>query len=372
MIDDHVHPFPLRATPFDPATITLDVSDDSGADERRHALAPGRLSIELLTVRLSRLLGCSPEEVAGVRDAAAAAEWRAYVRLLFDDAEIAGMVMDAAWRPDEAQPIVESVAEYAGLAGRPVWEMVRIDPLVDGLIEAGATAPEILDAVERLVTDAAVRGAVALKTVLAYRTGLAVDPSADISTAGRSLDPALPVRRRGKALRDLVLRRTLGQAAEFGLPLQVHTGFGDSDIRLAEANPLHLEEVLRTPEGRAASVVLIHGSFPWHEEVAYLASVQPRVWVEASEFNLFAPLTTADRLLRILDVAPRDRVLLGSDGHGAPETHWFGCRVLLDAWPTVAERLAAAGARATWVEETRRLVFEDNARALYRLEPDVR
>ena len=34
-----------------------------------------------------------------------------------------------------------------------------------------------------------------------------------------------------------------------------------------------LEDVLRKPEGEAARVVLIHGGFPWHEQVAYLAAV---------------------------------------------------------------------------------------------------
>jgi quercetin dioxygenase-like cupin family protein len=125
----------------------------------------------------------------------------------------------------------------------------------------------------------------------------------------------------------------------------VHTGFGDSEIRLADSDPLLLEEVLRTPEGSAATVVLIHGSFPWAEQAAYLATARPNLWVELSLSNLFAPLHTADRLLRILDVAPRGRVLLGSDGHVLPETQWFACRVLADAWTRVAATLADAGAR---------------------------
>ena len=70
----------------------------------------------------------------------------------------------------------------------------------------------------------------------------------------------------------------------------------------------------------------------------------------------------------MLDLAPRGRVLLGSDGHGAPETHWFGCRNLLDAWSAVAARLAEAGARPGWVAATRRALFDDNATGLYGLD----
>jgi predicted TIM-barrel fold metal-dependent hydrolase len=221
--------------------------------------------------------------------------------------------------------------------------------------------------VETFMADAAASGAVGFKTVLAYRTGLAVAPDASIAAAERSLADDVPVRRRGKALRDLVFRTALARCADLGLPLQVHTGFGDSEIRLAESDPLLLEEVLRTPEGAAATVVLIHGSFPWHEQAAYLASVKPHLWVELSLSNLFAPLHTADRLLRILDVAPRGRVLLGTDGHGLPETQWFAAKVLADAWARAARVLADAGARPAWIEQTREAIFEANAREVYSL-----
>jgi hypothetical protein len=194
------------------------------------------------------------------------------------------MVIDDALHPED--PTVPAV-EYARLAGRPVWKMSRLDPLVDRLLESGASAAEVLDGVHTHMAAAAAAGAVAFKTVLAYRTGLAVDPAADLAAAQRSLDVdagdgPVPVRRRAKALRDLVFRTALGTAADLGLPVQVHTGFGDSDIRLRESDPLLLEEVLRTPEGTAATVVLIHGSFPWQLQAAYLATVRPHVWVELS------------------------------------------------------------------------------------------
>ena len=365
MIDDHVHPFPLQFAPFTTGDLGLEVpGGEVAAAARRRRLAPGRLYVHLMETRLGALLGVNGADVAAARDERAAADWPAWLRTLFDDAGIAGMVLDEALHPDT--PAVPA-AEYSALAGRPVWKMARLDPLVDALVAEGASASEVLTRVERHMQQAAAEGAVCFKTVLAYRTGLAVDPDADLRAAEASLRTDLPVRRKGKALRDLVFRRMLGIAAELGLPVQVHTGFGDSDLRLAESDPLLLEEVLRTPEGTAATVVLIHGSFPWHEQAAHLASVRPHVWVELSLSNLFAPLGTADRLLQLLDVAPRGRLLLGSDGHGLPETQWFGCRVLADAWTTVAERLTDAGAHPGWVADTRHALFEGNAREVYRL-----
>lgn len=364
MIDDHVHPFPLAFEPFDLGELGLDLEPGPAAAARRRRLAPGRLYVHLLENRLAGWLGVDVEDVAAARDEVARPDWSGYLHRLLDDAGLTGMVLDEALHPDDpAQPI----SAYEELSGRRVWKMARLDPLVDRMVDQGATAGEIVAAVESFMASAAAGGAVAFKTVLAYRTGLAVDPGADLAAAERSLAGAAPVRRRGKALRDLVFRTALARAADLGLPIQVHTGIGDSDIRLRESDPLGLEEVLRTPEGTAATVVLIHGSFPWGEQAAYLASVRPNLWVELSLSNLFAPLHTADRLLRLLDVAPRGRILLGSDGHVLPETQWFACRVLADAWTRAAAVLTEAGARPGWVSQTRDAVFEGNAREVYSL-----
>ncbi|HWB67830.1 MAG TPA: amidohydrolase family protein [Mycobacteriales bacterium] len=362
MIDDHVHPFGLEFTPFDPAALTLDVEPGEPAAQRRRRLAPGRLHLHLLQARLARLLGVHVNDAVAARDETARGDWPGWVRRLFDDAEITGFVMDEAVGGTPGP-----VTRYVDVAGRPFWSLARIDPLVDELIGSGASAAEIVDGVETFMQAAADGGCVGFKTILAYRTGLAVDPEVDLAAAQRSLDSDLPVRRRAKPLRDLVLRGAFARAADLNLPFQVHTGFGDSELRLAEADPLLLEDLLRTPEGAAATVVLIHGSFPWHASAAYLAATKPNVWVELSLSNLFAPVGVADRLLGILDLAPTGRVLLGSDGHGAPETHWFGCSVLADAWRDVAGRLLDAGADAGWVTATRDAIFENNAREVYQL-----
>jgi len=369
MIDDHVHPFPLRTAPFDPAQLSLDVTAGPAADERRHRSAASRLAVELLSVRLAQLLDVPVEEMGAARDEAAG-DWPAYARRLMDDAGVEGMVMDPVGEPG-AQA---SLSPYAELVDRPVWALQRLEPTLDALIAAGVGAAEIVAAVDALVSDAAGRGCVGVKTVLAYRTGLAVQADVDLAGAERSLAARetadIPVRRRAKGMRDLVLRRVMARCADLDLALQVHTGFGDSEIAPRTSDPLLLDEVLRTPEGAAARVVLIHGSWPWHDSAAYLASVRPRVWAELSLTPIFAPAGTAERLLRLLDTAPADRVLVGSDGHGSLESIWYGARVLQAAWTTVRERLIATGARASWADGVGAAVLSGTAREVYRL-PDA-
>lgn len=362
LVDDHAHPFPLVANTLDFAGMTLDVTDGPAADDRRRAAAPNRLALEAMRVRLAALLGCPPEDVERVRDDLAAADWAGYVRSLFRDAGVDAMLLDGG--PQPLAP--DDLAEYSRVADTPMYSLLRLEAVIDPLLAAGAEADDVWTAVERFVADGAAAGAVGVKTVLAYRTGLAVDPDVDAERARRSVVGEGPVRYRAKALRDLVMLRTLAQCADLGLPMQVHTGFGDSELRLVDANPILLDDVLRTSAGLAAPVVLIHGGYPWHEQVAYLAAMRPLVWAEYSLANLFSPATTADRLLRLIDLAPTDRVLFGSDGHGSPETHWFALHVLREAWDEIRARLSAT-TRSSWLTVAGTRMLGGNAVDLYRL-----
>jgi uncharacterized protein len=361
VIDDHAHPFPLTPDSLDLSGVTLDVAAGPSADARRRAAGPHRLSMEALRVRLAALLDCAADDVEQVRDTVAAADWPGYVRRLFRDAGVRGMLLDGGMHPVSQA----GLGDYARVADTPMYSLLRLESVIDPLLHAGADADHILAEVARFVATGAAEGAVGVKTVLAYRTGLAVDPDVDVAAARRSVQSG-SVAHQAKPLRDLIMRRTLAQCADLGLPMQVHTGFGDSEIRLTDANPILLDDVLRTPEGEAAPVVLIHAGYPWHEQIAYLAAVRSQVWAEFSLVNLFSPATTADRLLRVIDLAPVDRVLFGSDGHGSPETHWFALHVLWDAWTQVRARLTDV-ARQRWLDDAEGRLFAGNAIDVYRL-----
>jgi predicted TIM-barrel fold metal-dependent hydrolase len=364
IVDDHAHPVAATPAALELADISMDV--DPGGAERRRALGPGRLLVEVLRNRLARFLGCPPDDVPAAR-AVRAADWPGYVRDLFADVGVAAALVDGG-----AAPLDRAAADaQQSLTGVPTWPLFRIESVVDPLLAQGAGADEVLTAVDEAVARAAAGGARGCKTVLAYRTGLAVDPAATLADARAAVqrEQDVPVPRRAKPLRDLLLRRVLASCADLNLPLQVHTGFGDSDLRLADGDPLGLDDVLRTPEATAAQVVLIHAAYPWHEQVAYLAATRPSVWAEFSLVNLLSPATSADRLLRLIELAPTGRVLVGSDGHGVPETHWFALHVLRDAWGQVRSRLQGV-ARDSWLTGVEQRILAGNARELYRLPPD--
>jgi len=359
MIDDHGHPFALRGGALDLAAITLFTETGSGAAHRRHEAGDKRLPAHLLARRLARYLGCSLDDVPEAR-AEASTDWPSYVQGLLGDAGIDQLVLDVG---GERHGGVARV--FSELTARPVHWLARIDPVIDGLMEAGADAETIVDQVEGYCREAAAAGCCGFKSAVAYRTGLAVTPDVSADLAQRSLAEPGPLRRRGKACRDRALQRAMAVAADTERPFQIHTGFGDSSLRLSESHPLLLEDLLRTEEGSAAAVVLIHGAFPWTEELGYLALSHPNVYAEISLFNIFAPLQVADRLLKLLELVPTDRIVVGTDGHGQPETFWFAAHGLQAAWGQVAVTLQVAGAGPAWIEESRRDLFERTARSLY-------
>lgn len=55
------------------------------------------------------------------------------------------------------------------------------------------------------------------------------------------------------------------------------TRFGDKDLDLRLANPLHLRSVLEDKRFSKCCIVLLHASYPFSKEASYLASIYPQV-----------------------------------------------------------------------------------------------
>jgi hypothetical protein len=356
VIDGHAHPFDLELRELELSRIAFDLSE---TERGGHGLP--LLWRAVLLNRLATRLGVHAEDVEAARREAAA-EYPRYVRALFADAGIDEIVMDPAWPPGSA----ERVAEFASVSGCRIHLLFRIEPVIDGLLEDGVAFEELLERFDRALELAAGRGVRGLKIAIAYRTGLGIDAAVTERTARLALSGIGPVRRRAKPLRDFLVRRTLGFAIDAGLPVQIHSGFGDSDLRLSETNPLGLEELLRTPEGSEATVVLLHAGYPYVDEAGYLATAHENVHVDFSLVPVVAPSRLVDVMHRLLAMAPAERLLAGTDGWSPPEAHWVAGVMLREAWEQVERQLTALGGPSGWLRDASYAVFEGNARRLYR------
>ncbi|MFX0579614.1 amidohydrolase family protein [Nocardia nepalensis] len=223
-------------------------------------------------------------------------------------------------------------AEFAAVAEGEVREIVRLEQVAEQVIAEGGAETTPFEDIETALHSRA-RNAVALKTIVAYRCGLdfplADTPPETVTLEHRLTDPA--------TLGWLVaLGARIG--AKLGLPLQFHTGFGDTDLRLRHADPLLLTDFLRATAGSGLSVMLLH-CWPFHRNAAYLAHAFDHVRLDLGLTIPYVGQRAAAVLAEALELAPFRSMLYSSDGYGLPELHYLGAVLwrrglgrLLDEW----------------------------------------
>ncbi|MET8877900.1 amidohydrolase family protein [Nocardia sp. NPDC004604] len=223
-------------------------------------------------------------------------------------------------------------AEFAAVADGEVREIVRLEHLAERVIAEVAVETTPFEDIETALRGR-VRNAVGLKTIVAYRCGLDFPrtdtPPDEVPLERRLTDPA-------------TLGWLVGLGArisgEFGLPLQFHTGFGDTDLRLRHADPLLLTDFLRATADSGTSVVLLH-CWPFHRNAAYLAHAFDHVHLDLGLTIPYVGQRAAAVLAEALELAPFRSMLYSSDGYGLPELHYLGAVLwrrglgrLLDEW----------------------------------------
>ncbi|MEV0454193.1 amidohydrolase family protein [Catellatospora methionotrophica] len=334
LIDGHCHAITLA--PLDDAAFALwcteaDEPPPAGTSylDSRLGLALRRWCAPVLDLpahapveeylRRRRRLG--PDEVAGrmLRAAGLSA-------LLVDTGPVAGGLVDRSVLGTLAQAPAHAVVRLELLA-----EQVAPGTGADGFADVFAAA-----------LDEAAAGAVATKSIAAYRHGLHLDPARpgahEVSAAagrwqrdgGRLSDPVL-------------LRHLLWSAVDAGLPIQLHTGFGDRDVVLARADPALLQPFCEATLPFGVPLVLLH-CYPYHRQAGWLASVYPHVYADVGlgVTQLGARATAV--LGEFLELAPFGKVLYSSDAYGLPELYLIAAAQLRHSLGLVLAETVADGA----------------------------
>ena len=264
------------------------------------------------------------------------------------------------------------LAELADLAAARVHEVVRVEAVAEELAASGVGAGELGTALADALADRASR-CVAFKTVAAYRTGLELRATAPSGLeVGRAADRWLARRdqeRRHRLDDPTLVAHAVWSCLPLGLPLQVHTGYGDPDLTLHHADPSLLTPFLRALPTDAAPVVLLH-CYPYHRQAAYLANVFPQVVMDVSlAVNHLGPRAAAV-LAETLELAPFGSLLYASDGFALPELHHLGAVLFRQGLGRVLEDwLAQDALSADDASRFARMIAGDNARRVYRLAP---
>jgi hypothetical protein len=268
-----------------------------------------------------------------------------------------------------------SPAETAAFAGAPAFEVVRLEQVAEALARTAVSPADFPDAY-RAALAARVRGeaganvpVVAVKSIAAYRVGLALDARRPrdgevAAAAGNWLRGGV-----GEApprLADETLHRFfVWCGAELGLPIQFHVGYGDRDVDLHKCNPLLLTDLLRTLEPTGVPVMLLH-NYPYHREAGYLAQVFPHVYADLGLATHNVGSRAPEVLAEALEMVPLRKFLFSSDAFGLPELYYLGTLLFRRALSRfLRDRLDADDVSFDDAERITRLIGAENARRAY-------
>jgi uncharacterized protein len=296
-------------------------------------------------------------------------------RLELGSAEVARRMLTAAdveaWLVDTGyhSDAVTTPEQLAALSPTPARAVPRLESIAAQVAVGGDAAG--FGARLTAAVQAAAAQAVGFKSIAAYRGGLAFDPArpepaAVRAAAGRWL---ADIEAGGPARLDdqVLIRHGIWAALDTGLPLQLHTGYGDTDSRLHLADPALLHDFLLASQDLGTPVMLLH-CYPYHRQAGALANLFPHVYMDVGEALNHVGARSAAVLAESLELTPFHKMLYSSDAWGLPELHYLGAVAFRRDLAAVTGAFVADGlwsaADAARVSE---MIGSGNARRVYRL-----
>jgi predicted TIM-barrel fold metal-dependent hydrolase len=205
-----------------------------------------------------------------------------------------------------------------------------------------------LDAYREALSDLRGSGYVAMKSVIAYRSGLQIE-RVDRESAAAAFTPVHEAARRAgrvrvesKPLLDFLIVAAVEEAARQEVPIQFHTGLGDPDLDLTKVDPAALR-LLFADAYRAAPIVLLHTGYPYVRSMAYLAAMFPNVYADFGEVQLFVAGDLRQIVRELIGLAPASKILFSTDASLVPELYWLGAQAGRRAFGQVFDEHIADG-----------------------------
>jgi uncharacterized protein len=274
---------------------------------------------------LAIFFDCEPEEEP-VFAARSEMGGRELTAALLRAANVDTLLLDTGFPAPAEVLLVPELGELGGCRAEP---MLRLEVLMEDLLaerDSLAATEEVLAAA---LDDVRGQGYVALKSIVAYRTGLEVRewPREEAESSFHEYKRAAEAgsaRLVHKPLLDTLLHVAFAQAARQEVPVQFHVGYGDADTDLLLGNPLYLRPVLQRTDYRGMPVVLLHECYPYTRQGGYLAAVYENAYLDLS-YGI--PLLGYGEMLsftrQAIGVTPTSKLMYSSDGIGVPELHWI-------------------------------------------------
>jgi len=233
-------------------------------------------------------------------------------------------------------------------------------------VESIESLKDYLCFAESLLKDAKENGAVALKNSQAYWRSISYENVSE-HRANNLFEKAPEITNpEKKELQDFMFHWILNKAAEYNLPVQIHTGYlAGNGNQLDNGKPIKLNNLFL--QHRDTKFDLFHGGFPWTGEFVAFGKMFPNVYLNL----VWLPQISKERAVvtfnEMLDCVPYNKILWGGDCHFIEETVGsleFGKQVVCEV---LANRIETGEINEKTAKEIINAVFRENAIKLFDL-----
>lgn len=355
LVDNHAHavqPLPENLTP---EMFSGYFTEGPGSEHARNTVYY-RVGLELLRERLD---GDSEAKLIAQR---ANVDLESYSRELMADANISHVLQDTGL-PKGVGP-----ADFSPYTDADIRPILRIENVAEELIDAGATFADFESDFQKRLEDALKGDHVGLKSIVAYRTGLDIGAPArsDAAKAYVQVREDWDGRLDHPTLLDYCANIGARIAAEYDVPMQFHSGFGDSDAHPIFVDPGHMYDFLNAHPD--TDVVLLHASYPYTRKAAYIVAVLENAYLDLGMTIPFVQHGGAALLRRVLELAPTTKLLYSSDGFVIPEWYYLAAeRMRTDLGDVLGDLVAGGFLSEPYAEEVATNILRENAIRLYDL-----
>jgi hypothetical protein len=311
--------------------------------------------------------GCDPDDYLQAR-ADLGAEAVNFMFLHAADSE--SLLVDTGHRPGE---VVEP-EEMSRLAGAPALAVARIERVSEDFAQRCDGPRDFVGGLGAAL-DAAAAGSVGFKSVVAYRYGFDLDasvpPREEVARAAERWFAVIADTGECRIADPVLLAYLLYAAADVAaarrLPLQLHAGFGDTDLTLHRSDPSVFTPWVRELGARGVNLIFLH-CYPYQRQAAYLAEAYPHVYFDVGVTQHYTGASAGTTIAEALEIAPYTKLLYSSDMFGLAEYGYLSAILfrrhldrILDGWVSAGDCTVAIADRV------RGLVERDNARRIYHL-----
>jgi len=398
ILDDHCHAFlPEKETARNVSLAQLLHWTNAPEEENTNLLLYRRVLKEL-----SRILNCNSNDenlILKKREQAYPPGNRKkqieYISKLFDDAKISWLLFDTGYPssqyPDSYDADEKSLSQV--FVKQKFNFIFRLDELMWRLFQQNLPFDEMLDRYQRGLRKAVKQdGCIAFKSATAYCFGLDIHDH-EAKDAGKAYEelrkkrlltvsigekmerfpnfyPTLPDSiAKEKVVRDFLTCRGIEESIKLNVPIQVHTGVGDTPIiNPYKFNPIYLIDILKNSKLGKAKFVLVHSGYPYVEEMGWLVNGFTNVYTDLSEMIPWMHIGIRQKLLQLMEMGPMNKIMYGSDGGKFPESYWIAAILVKQELSNALQELVVS----KYIDEDYAYkigswILSENAKRVYRV-----